>query len=614
MDESQKADSNYTTQDTKVFSNGPKNPSIIINNGDVSTDSRTVNLSLSANDNQAVIACLISESSTKPLANANNWIPVGSSASYSGDSSFVLSSAEAGLKTVYVWFKDGEGNISATTNDSIDYPSAITVNPTSITTSETGSTAAFSVGLNTEPGGEVMIDVVSSDTTEGIVDSSLLTFTTTNWNNSQTITVTGQDDNIDDGNQNVTIQLSINGSTADTTGYTALNPDDVSVVNSDNDSIGFTVNPINVITGEDGTADTFSVVLNTQPDGDVVIDVVSSDTTECIVDSSLLTFTTGNWNNSQTITVTGQDDNLDDSNQNVTIQLSINGNTADTTGYAALNPDDVSVVNSDNDSIGFTVNPNSIGTNETGLTATFSVVLNTQPDGDVVIDVLSSDTTEGIVDSSLLTFTTANWDSNQTITVTGQDDNVIDSSQSFAIQLTLNSGSTADTTGYALLDPDDVSIINYDDDWELPDTGQTTSFTPTFGEDHDYLINPPSFTDNSDGTVTDNNTGLVWQQDDDNNTYTWSAAAIICENVSLGGETDWRLPNRRELISIVNFGTSNPTINSTVFPNINSSYYWSSTTYAGGTGSAWFVYFYDGYVIYSGKSSSYYVRCVRGGD
>ncbi|MBT4290747.1 MAG: hypothetical protein HOD92_25755, partial [Deltaproteobacteria bacterium] len=534
VDESQKADSNYTTQDTKVFSNGPKNPSIIINNGDVSTDSRTVNLSLSANDNQAVIACLISESSTKPLANANNWIPVGSSASYSGDSSFVLSSAEAGLKTVYVWFKDGEGNISATTNDSIDYPSAITVNPTSITTSETGSTAAFSVGLNTEPGGEVMIDVVSSDTTEGIVDSSLLTFTTTNWNNSQTITVTGQDDNIDDGNQNVTIQLSINGSTADTTGYTALNPDDVSVVNSDNDSIGFTVNPINVITGEDGTADTFSVVLNTQPDGDVVIDVVSSDTTECIVDSSLLTFTTGNWNNSQTITVTGQDDNLDDSNQNVTIQLSINGNTADTTGYAALNPDDVSVVNSDNDSIGFTVNPNSIGTNETGLTATFSVVLNTQPDGDVVIDVLSSDTTEGIVDSSLLTFTTANWDSNQTITVTGQDDNVIDSSQSFAIQLTLNSGSTADTTGYALLDPDDVSIINYDDDWELPDTGQTTSFTPTFGEDHDYLINPPSFTDNSDGTVTDNNTGLVWQQDDDNNTYTWSAAAIICENVSLG--------------------------------------------------------------------------------
>ena len=386
VDESQKADSNYTTQDTKVFSNGPKNPSIIINNGDVSTDSRTVNLSLSANDNQAVIACLISESSTKPLANANNWIPVGSSASYSGDSSFVLSSAEAGLKTVYVWFKDGEGNISATTNDSIDYPSAITVNPTSITTSETGSTAAFSVGLNTEPGGEVMIDVVSSDTTEGIVDSSLLTFTT------------------------------------------------------------------------------------------------------------------------------------------------------------------------------------------------------------------------------------ANWDSNQTITVTGQDDNVIDSSQSFAIQLTLNSGSTADTTGYALLDPDDVSIINYDDDWELPDTGQTTSFTPTFGEDHDYLINPPSFTDNSDGTVTDNNTGLVWQQDDDNNTYTWSAAAIICENVSLGGETDWRLPNRRELISIVNFGTSNPTINSTVFPNINSSYYWSSTTYAGGTGSAWFVYFYDGYVIYSGKSSSYYVRCVRGGD
>ena len=71
-----------------------------------------------------------------------------------------------------------------------------------------------------------------------------------------------------------------------------------------------------------------------------------------------------------------------------------------------------------------------------------------------------------------------------------------------------------------------------------------------------------------------------------------------------------------ELISIVNYGTYNPAINSTYFPNTNSSLYWSSTTDASYSSGAWVVSFYDGYVYYYGygKSLNGYVRCVRGGQ
>ena len=148
--------------------------------------------------------------------------------------------------------------------------------------------------------------------------------------------------------------------------------------------------------------------------------------------------------------------------------------------------------------------------------------------------------------------------------------------------------------------------------FKMPDTGQTTSYTNTFGEDHDYTINPPSYTDNGNGTIRDNVTGLVWQKLDDNATRSWAGATTYCDNLTLGAQTDWRLPSRIELISIVNYGIYNPAINAAFFPGTNSSNYWSSTTSAGNTANAWYVYFYGGYTHYSNKTSTSYVRCVRG--
>ena len=127
------------------------------------------------------------------------------------------------------------------------------------------------------------------------------------------------------------------------------------------------------------------------------------------------------------------------------------------------------------------------------------------------------------------------------------------------------------------------------------------------------VVEAASFTDNGNGTVTDSGTGLMWQQAE-GGSMTWDNALSYCEGLSLGGNSDWRLPNVTELESITDDTRYNPAINTTYFPNANASEYWSSTTFANHTYDAWYVHFYYGYVNYLNKSGSYYVRCVRGGQ
>lgn len=158
---------------------------------------------------------------------------------------------------------------------------------------------------------------------------------------------------------------------------------------------------------------------------------------------------------------------------------------------------------------------------------------------------------------------------------------------------------------------------------ELPDTGQTQSYTATFGEDHDYnsIISSPSYTDNGNGTITDNKTSLMWPKDGNgvgsNNgaILTWEQALTYCEGLNYAGYSDWRLPNIKELESIVNCGTAWPAINPVFFLNTKSDYYWSSTTYVPSITSAWVINFDMGSVGVNGNgaTTNYYIRCVRAG-
>ncbi len=345
------------------------------------------------------------------------------------------------------------------TNNDDDSP-GVTVTPTSgLMTTEAGGTATFTVVLDSAPTADVRFDLMSSDTGEGTVSPAFLTFTSINWNAPQTVTLTGVDDSLLDGDQPYTARV-LAAISADPA-YNGMDPTDVMALNVDDDSAGVTVTPTSGLrTSEAGLDATFTIVLRAAPSADVTFMLMSSDTTEASVAPASVTFTSANWSSPRTITVDGVDDALADGDQPFTIRIL--PATSTDTNYAGIDPPDPTGTNVDNDSPGITVDPTSgLVTTEAGGTATFTVVLNSQPTADVVITLMSSDTTEGTASPMTLTFTMANWNAPQTVTVTGVSDTIFDGDQPYTI--VTNPATSADPL-YDGRDPANVSVVNDDDD------------------------------------------------------------------------------------------------------------------------------------------------------
>ena len=172
----------------------------------------------------------------------------------------------------------------------------------------------------------------------------------------------------------------------------------------------------------------------------------------------------------------------------------------------------------------------------------------------------------------------------------------------------------------------------------LPKTGQTTCYNANgyvidcvaTGQDGNMQAGvdwpEPRFENNGDGTITDHLTGLVWLKDAGcAGRMFWNDALAYCNNFANGScdltddsvAGDWRLPNIIELESLVNAEKSNLGVwlNLQGFGNVRSCYYWSATTYAGSTGSAWGVGMTGGGDVFNiNKSNSQYVWPVRAGQ
>lgn len=154
----------------------------------------------------------------------------------------------------------------------------------------------------------------------------------------------------------------------------------------------------------------------------------------------------------------------------------------------------------------------------------------------------------------------------------------------------------------------------------LPKTGQTTSYLP--GDDGDYKKGDPAspwFVDNGDGTITDRATQLMWVKDgtgagcNNGAKVNWIDTLTFCNGLEFAGYSDWRLPNQKELQSIVDFSRETPALDP-LFINSAEDYYWSSTTQVDNTGVAFTTRSVNGYYgVGSKEYANQYVRPVRGG-
>ncbi len=290
------------------------------------------------------------------------------------------------LSTVFLTACGGDSLFDGDSNDDDEVVNPIPSTPeiqvtpsTGLVTSENGDMAAFSVVLVTQPSEEVSITLSSSDSSEGMVSPTSLSFDSTNWSQAQTVTVTGIDDGAIDGNVAYTIvtaaaiSMDIN--------YNGLDASDVSATNTDNDVAtpgAINVNPTSGLsTSEAGQTASFTVVLASKPTADVSIGLRSSDTTEGTVSPNAVNFTIDNWDTPQTVTVIGQDDAVIDGPINYMIIT--DAAVSQDASYQNLEASDVAVVNTDNDVQPiinqFSANPTAV---EYGASATLSWMSNAE--------------------------------------------------------------------------------------------------------------------------------------------------------------------------------------------------------------------------------------------
>ena len=418
-----------------------------------------------------------------------------------------------GSVDVFVLKLDSSGNLGAASSGT---PAGVTLSGTTATVSETGTTGTFTVVLDAQPTSDVVISATSADTGEATVSPATLTFTNANWDTPQTVTIAGVNDSLVDGNQTTNVTVSVvDGSSDDD--YDSVADQAVSVTTSDDDTAGATLSGTTATVSEDGTSATFTVVLDAQPTSDVVISATSADTGEVTVSPATLTFTAANWDTPQTVTITGVNDSLSDGNQTTNVTVSVVDGSSDD-AFDSVADQVMAVTTSDDDSAGVsaTQSDGSTTTTEIGGTDTFTVVLNTQPSSDVVISVTSSDTGEAVVSPATLTFTAANWNTPQTVTTTGVDDDAIDGTQTTTITLSVVDGSSDDA--YDPVDDVTLSVTNTDNETVVVTTTTTTAPPVT------TTTAPPTGSLTLSVTTSGANTTLDWAPDTTNGLASFTLA------------------------------------------------------------------------------------------
>ena len=301
----------------------------------------------------------------------------------------------------------------------------MTVSETALTVPE-GDSATYTVVLVTQPTDDVTITVErSSEDDENLTASpDALTFTNSNWNMQQTVTIlAAEDDDSEHGTAMFTHAVAGPGV------YDGLTAPGLTATENDNDPPGIMVSETALTVPEGGSA-TYTVRLVTQPSKDVTIEVERVTGDENLTASpDTLTFTNSNWSMQQTVAILAAED---DDGKASPAQFRHNVSSPGTV-YDGISTPGIRATENDNDSLGVIVSPTTLSVPEGG-SATYTVRLGTKPSNDVTVlatrdqrsdaDLtVSSDTdTDTKINSVTLPFTNSNWNTDQTVTVTAAED------------------------------------------------------------------------------------------------------------------------------------------------------------------------------------------------
>ena len=319
-------------------------------------------------------------------------------------------------------------DLAVTVDD--DETVSIVLAPTELTVDEGDADGGtYTVKLSHEPSEEVTVTVSGQASTDlaltGLSATNTLTFTTTNWDAPQTVTVTAGEDE-DAANDSVTL-----AHTAAEGEYAGVSSD-LAVTVDDDETVSIVLAPTELTVNEgDADGESYTVKLSHEPSEEVTVTVSGQASTDLALTglsaTNALTFTTTNWDAPQTVTVTAGEDE-DAANDSVTL-----AHTAAEGEYAGVSSD-LAVTVDDDETVSIVLAPTELTVNEGDADGgTYTVKLSHEPSEDVTVTVSGQASTDlaltGLSTTNTLTFTDSNWDAPQTVTVTaGQDDDGSDDS------------------------------------------------------------------------------------------------------------------------------------------------------------------------------------------
>lgn len=417
-----------------------------------------------------------------------------------------------------------------------------------LTASEAGGTSAYTIRLNSEPTGTVTVKLNFTDTQiklNGSGSPLSLTFTTTNWNTPQTVTVSAVDDSDLEGAHNAAISYTITG--AD---YEGLSATSATVALTDNDTAALTITESGGSTSvvEGGATDSYTVKLASRPTANVTVSIAFSGSQVKVNGSTstpqTLTFTTANWNTDQTVTITAVDDASAEGSHSAVLAHTASGG-----GYTSAPTLNVTAAITDNDSPGLVVvqtgSPAATAVSEGGSADTYTVKLSSPPSGNVSVS-LSFNTADLKLNTSstsplVLTFTTANWNTAQTVSVTANSDLLKQGDRTSNIDHTVSSGVDALYNALGLVTGARVGVAVTDTTTQQNawwNTAYTRRLKIVFGTSHAALTTEHtasvtlSTTDTTRFTITTGDDArVVWQPASgtttelDRRVFDWQTAA-----------------------------------------------------------------------------------------
>jgi alpha-tubulin suppressor-like RCC1 family protein len=298
-----------------------------------------------------------------------------------------------------------------------------------------GQSTSLYITLKTEPAATVAIPLHTDDSERLTLSATELVFTPENWSIEQHITVTAVDNEIFDGDATPFIIFDPAVSTDSDYDSFVIELLYLNVINDDEAGISLSYSQSEFSNLIEGSSRTFSLVLSSQPVGNVEIPLVSSDPLNLELSESSLIFTAENWSSEQTVTVTAIDDDFEEDSLDYTIHLGASiSNDPSFSGWES-SIEGIVILSNDEADISLLYSQNEFSNLIEGSSRTFSLVLTSQPVGNVEIPLVSSDPLNLELSESSLIFTSENWGSEQTVTVTAVDDETEESSLNYTIHL-----------------------------------------------------------------------------------------------------------------------------------------------------------------------------------